>query len=60
MSGHSYVYQTSLRHISYEMTASVRSSLLYFIAFKLNIISIRKHTVDIVNDITGMRQSVIT
>ena len=50
------------------MTTSVRFCLLYdpfkrdFIAFKMNIISARKRTVDtdVVNDVTCTRQSVIT
>ena len=54
--------------ISYEMTTSVRFDLSYdpvqwdFIAFRIYIISIRKHIVDtdIVSDVTCMCQSVIT
>ena len=50
------------------MTTSVKLCLSYdplnwdFIAFKLNIISLRKHIVDtdVVNDVTRWRQSVIT
>ena len=50
------------------MTTSVRFCLSYnslkwnFIAFKMNISSIRKRIVDtdVVNDVTNMRQSVIT
>ena len=64
------VYEMSLRrvsYISYEMTTSVRFCLLYgplkghFLAFKLNIISLRKHIadIDVVNDVTRWRQSVI-
>ena len=49
------IYETSLRRvslISYELTASVRFCLSYdplkwdFIAFKMNIVAIRKRTVD--------------
>ena len=54
--------------ISYEMTTSVTFCLSYnplkwdFIAFKMNIISIRKCIVDmdVVNDVTCTRQSVFT
>ena len=59
------IYETSLRRI---LKKSVRFCLSYdplkwnFIAFKMNIISIRKRVVDtdVVNDITCTRQSVIT
>ena len=52
----------------YEMTTSVRFCLSYdplkwdFIAFKLNIISLKKRIVDmnVVNDATRWRRSVIT
>ena len=65
------IYETSLRRvslISYEMTTRVRFFLSFdplkwvFIAFKLNIISLRKRIVDtdVVNDVTRSRQSVIT
>ena len=65
------IYETSLRRvssISYEMTTSVRYCLSYerlkwdFVIFKMNIISIRKHIVDmvVVNGVTCSRQSVIT
>ena len=55
-------------YISYEMITSVRFCLSYepikydFITFKTNNISIRKHIVDmdVVNDVTFSRQSVIT
>ena len=54
--------------ISYKMTTSVRFCLshdplnLDFIAFKMSIISTRKciADTDVVNDVTCMRQSVIT
>ena len=65
------IYETSLQRvstISYEMTTSVRFCLTYnplkwdFIAFKMNIISIRNHIADmiVVNDVTCTHQSVIT
>ena len=54
--------------ISYEMTTSVRFCISYdplkldFIAYKMNIISIRKCIVDtdVVSDVTYPRQGVIT
>ena len=57
-----------LHKFSYEMTKSVSFCLSYdplskdFIAFKMNIISIRKRIVDtdIVNDVTCTCQSVVT
>ena len=60
------LWQVSL--ISYEMTTSVKFCLSYdpfrwdFIAFKTNIISLRKCTadMDVVNDVTCSRRSVIT
>ena len=53
--------------MSYEMTMNVRFCLsyeplkYYFIAFKINIISLRKRIVvtEAVNDITRLRQSVV-
>ena len=63
------IYETSLQQVSsYEMTTSVRFCLSYdplkldFIAFKMNIISIRKHVVvmDVVTDVACIPQSVIT
>ena len=55
-------------HILYEMTTSVRFCLSFdslkwdFIAFEMNINSVRKRIVDtdVVNDVTHTRQSVIT
>ena len=57
------LYETSLRQN--EMTVSVRLCLSYDPlkrAFKMNIISLRKRIVDmdIANDVTHTRQSVIT
>ena len=65
------IYETSLRRVSkfsFEMTTSVRFCLSYgpikwdFIAFKMNITSIRKRIVDTdnVNDVPCASQSVIT
>ena len=65
------IYEKSIlrvSEISYEMTTSIRFCLLYdplqwdFIAFKMNNISIRKCSfyMDVVNDVTRTRQSVIT
>ena len=64
------IYKTSLwrvSQISYEMTTRVRFCLSYdplkrdFIAFRMNIISVRKCIVDtdVFNDVTCARQSVI-
>ena len=65
------IYETSLwrvSYISYEMTTSVRFCLSHnplnwdFIAFKMQINLIRKRIVDmdVVNDVTRSRQSIIT
>ena len=65
------IYETRLRlfsKISYELTTSVRFCFSCehlkcdFIAFKMDIIPLRKRIVDtdVVNDVTGSRQSVIT
>ena len=65
------IYETSLRrvsYISYEMTTSVRFCLsydplkVYFIVFRMDNILMRKRIVDmdVVNDVTFTRQSVIT
>ena len=64
------IYKTSLRQvslISYEMTTKVRFCESYdplkwdFIAFKTNLISVRKQTVDtdVANDVMCTRQSVL-
>ena len=65
------IYETSPRrvsYISYEISTSVRFSLLYdslkwdSIAFKIDIISIRTRIVDkdVVNDVTYSCQNIIT
>ena len=65
------IYEPILRRVSYTsygMTTSVRFCLSHgplkreFIAFKMNIISVRKRIVDmdVVNDVTRSRRSVIT